>query len=593
MPLVYQGRLQRGHPRGPAAALRLGQRALGAGTAARVDVRLAWDGPEPFTRCAAHLPADFAGYWIDVAAQLDRLDRVIEHVGTLRGGRVALACLTRGREAEVAIDLPGPAPLRLDAEQLDPLRAHLHVERLRVGYTEMVERGADDDRRRLAAGRTRAAWDRLAAMVEGSLGAYATAFIDDPREAPADPRWLDATWLGEAAVVTDPAGEPPPLPADAVALRPLVIDGTPAGLQVTLPLDADRHRFALWRRWLDLIGDPQQVLVRCMGPLDTLRAVLDDFELTHRHPHRPAQSFGLCTVRHPTPLPVEAIEAIVSAPARTEPLIEWDLRWSSLALDDAPGGGAASFYVMRDERERVYDHLQLCVALEDPGSAAFRAARRGLAARFDKSIEQPSAWQYTGPALDSPLGRRYATLAAGIAADAAAVLDGAAPLAGETPTAPGLAGRWIERLAGGDDVDLVALFDAALAAALPGFGHDRRAHLTDRYFAEFSRATPGGHHLVHLRRLHGPPGFRLSVGASLWPLPLADLDPGIGRAAPGYATPLAALVPERATLDWHYTGAPSAARAITDAVQVLRARAAPFFAAAEARLVAWRDEEET
>lgn len=598
MPFVYQGRLHRGRPDGPAAALRLGERALAEATLGRrVDLRLTWDGPEPFAPCAELLPADFAGYWVDIAAAADprRLDALIALAATLGGGRLALACTTRDRENEVALDLPGPAPLHLDAEPLDPLRAHLHVDRLRVAYLEGGERATTPERRRLAAGRTRAAHARLAELVDGALLPYPAVFLDDPRLPPADPRWLDAPPAPERAWFTGPAAVPPPLPAAAVQPKPEIDDGTPWGLTVTLPADAAAHRLALWRRWIGLLDGIDLVLLRCMGPLAAIRAVLDTFDLHHRHPHRPHQTFGICTVHHPAPLPFAAIEALAGSPATNEPLVEWDLRWSALelSLDGATTGAEGSFYVMRHERGQLYDALQLCLDGDDPGAAALRFARRQLAARFGRTLDQPSAWQYVGPALDSPRGRRYAALAAGLADDAAAVVAAAPPIDGDTPRPPGLAGRFVERLTGGGgDVDLVTAFEAALAPRLPGFRHDRRAHLTDRYFVELTRATPGGHHLIQLRRLHAPSGFRVSVGASRHPLPLADLDPGVGRAAPGWATPLAALVPERPSLDWTWTGAASAQRAIEDAAQVLAARAGPFFEAAEARLMRFGEEEE-
>lgn len=597
MPFVYQGRLHRGRADGPAAALRLGERALAeATTARRVDLRLAWDGPDAFARCGELLPADFAGYWLDIAAAADprRLDALLALAATLDGGRLALACTARDSENEVAIDLPGPTPLRLDAEPLDPLRAHLHVDRLRVTYAEGGERPTTPERRRLAAARTRAAYDRVAELVDGALLPYPALYLDDPRLPPADPRWLDEPPAAERAGFTGPAA-PAPLPVDAAQLKPEIHDGTPWGLAVTLPLAASAHRLALWRRFVGLLDGLDLVLLRCMGPLDTIRAVLDALDLHHGHPQRPHQTFGICTVHHPTPLPPAVIEALAGSPATTEPLVEWDVRWSALALalDGSIGGAEGSFYVMRHERGQLYDALQLCLDGDDPGAPAFRSARRQLAARFGKALDPPSAWQYVGPALDTARGRRYAALAAGLAEDAATVVAAAPPIEGDTPRPPGLAGRFVERLTGGGgDIDLAAAFEAALADRLPGFRHDRRAHLTDRYFVELSRATPGGHHLIQLRRLHAPPGFRISVGASRHPLQLADLDPGLGRAAPGYATPLAALLPERPALDWSWTGAASARRAIEDAARVLTARAGPFFEAAERRLVRFGEEEE-
>lgn len=601
MPLVYQGRLNRGRLSGPSPALRAGERALAdATTDRRVDVRLAWDGPEPFARCVELLPDDFDGFWLDIAVEAEprRLDRVLEWARTLRGGRLGLASLAAGRENEVTIDLPGAGPIRLDAERLDPLRAHLHVERLRVTYREGGERAPSSERRALAAGRTRAAYDRLTAFADGALVPYPAVFVDDPRSAPADPRWLDVGYDRDQIWFTGPAPVPPRLPAAQFALKPRVVDDAPFGLTLTLPAEAIEQRAAIWRRWLGLLEQVDLVLLRCTGTLAQMRAVLDAFDLHHRHPHRPHQTFGITTVHTAERVPIETLGALVGSPMINEPLVDWGVRWSNLQLalegsaSEAPRGPTASFYVVRDERDRTYDHLQICLDTEDPRAAVFRFARRQLAARFGRLLEQPSAWQYTGPAVDSPLGRRYTALAEAIAALPASIVAAPTPIEARTPRPPRWIARWIERLTRGEAEPLAAAFEAALSAQMPGFRHDRRAHLTDQYFVSFVRATAGGYHIIHLRRLHAPAGFRISVGVSRVPIQLADLDPGVGRTAPGWATPLGALAPERSLLDWRYTGAPSAARAIDDAVALLAARAAPFFERAEACLCAFAQDEE-
>lgn len=592
MPLVYQGRLLTRRPRGPAAAFAAGEKALAESTHdRRIDLRLAWDAPEPFARCAEVLPADFAGYWIDVAAEVDpaRLGEIAGWAERLRGGRLGLACVVAGREGEVSLRLPGPEPLRLDAERLDPQRRHLYAPRMTVTYTEGGERtGLSVERRALAAARVRAAVEALGLDPPPDRAAL---FVDDPRIPPADPRWL----------AVDPAPLRAPFPAEAgpgevVGLKGAVVDGTPFGLLCEADDPAARAR--LWRRWAGLLDRLDLVLVRCMGRRAEIEALLERLDLHHRHPDQPHQTFGVCTVHHPDPLPPEAIADILRAPQVTEPLVAWGLRWSDLRLRldgplDQAAGPAQSFFVVRTERRRVYDSLHLTLHTEDPRAPSLRAARQALAARFGGRIEQPSAWQYVGPPLDSPRGRRYAALREALAALPARVVAESAPVGGETPARPGRLGRLVERLTDGDDAfDLVAAFERALGDALPGFRHDRRAHLTDRYFVELVRRTPGGVHLVLLRRLHAPPGFRVSLGASLMPVQLADLDPGPDRSAPGLALPLSALVPERADLDWRYAGRASAERAVADAVALLAARGAPFFAAAEAALAAARVDED-
>lgn len=586
MPLVYQGRLLSGRPRNPAAALKAAEAIFARTThGRRLDLRLAWDGPEPFERCAAELPADFAGYWIDVAVEPDphRLGEAVEWARTLRGGRLAVACVVPGRESEAGLTLAGPEALRLDAERLDPHRQHLYRPQMTVRYTEGGERTAPSgERRALAAARVRAA----AEMLGLDAAARQAVFVDDARIPPAASEWM----------AVSPARPGPGVGADdapvetPAALKGAVVDGTPYGLQCEL--DDLAARVAVWRRWSGLLDRVDVLLLRCMGTREAISGVLDRFDLHHTHVSRPHQTFGVYTAHHPVALPIERLSAIARAPQVRHALLEWGLRWSALrlALDgplDQAEGPAHSFFVVRTERSRVYDSLHLTLETEDPGARALRDARRQLAADFGALVEQPSAWQYVGPGLDTARGRRYEALRGGLRALAERAPTEA--IAGETPAPPGWLGRLGERLrrVGADDqapFDLVAGFERALMTALPGFRHDRRAHLTDRYFIAFSRPTAHGLHLILLRRLHDPAGFRISVGVSTVPLQLADLDPGTGRSAPGLAVPLATLAPERAALDWRYTGRPSAERAVADAVAVLAARAGPFFADADAVL---------
>ncbi len=590
MPLVYQGRLLKRRPRTPKAALKAVEAIMGRATHdRRLDLRLTWDAPEPFERCAAELPEDFAGYWLDIAVEPDprRLDELVAWAETLGGGQLTVACTLAGRDAEVSLRLDGPEALRLDAERLDPHRQHLYRPRMTVRYTETGERTAPSaERRACAAARTRAAAEVLGLDAQQRRA----VFVDDPRIPPAAGPWLEV----EPAHFSDGLGPvDTALPTPALdALKGTVVDDTPFGLQCEVPDRAER--IALWRRWSGLLDRIDLVLLRCMGRRDVLAGLLDRFDLHHRHLRQPHQTFGLYTAHHPAPLPSDALAAIVGAPQVNHPLIEWGLRWSSLRLKidgplDQAEGPASSFFVVRTERGRVYDSLHLTLETEDPSGRMLRNARRQLAADFGALVEQPSAWQYVGPALDSPRGRRYAALRDDLAPLVGQITAAPAPIDGETPTPPGWLGRMIERARsiGRDDVgpfDLVAAFERALLEALPGFRHERRAHLTDRYFIPFSRHTAHGVHLILLRRLHRPDGFRISVGVSTVPLQLADLDPGTGRSAPGLAIPLAELVPERAGLDWRYAGHPSAEHAVADAIAVLAARAAPYFAVADAVL---------
>lgn len=590
MPLVYQGRLFKRRLRSPSAALKAAEAIFARTTYdRRLDVRLTWHAPEPFERCAEVLPPDFAGYWLDIAVEPDprRLDEVVGWAESLAGGRLAVACTVSGRDAEVALHLGGAAPLRLDAERLDPHRAHLYRPRPAVTYAETGERsGLSAERRALAAARTRAAADVL-----GLDAAQRRAvFVDDARIPPAAGQWLEVEPAKFGAGLGPVVDTPPTV--DLENLKGAVVDDTPYGLRCDLP---DRAaRVALWRRWSGLLDRIDLVLLRCMGTRQTLQALLERFELDGRQPRRPHQTFGLYTAHHPEALPIDGLTALIGAPQINHPLLDWGLRWSSLRLKldgplDQAEGPASSFLVVRTERERVYDSLHLTLETEDPSGRSLRNARRQLAADFGALVEQPSAWQYVGPALDSPRGRRYEALRGALAPIAERLMASPTAIPGRTPDRPGWLGRLAERARaiGRDEVeplDLVAEFETRLLDALPGFRHERRAHLTDRYFVAFARHTAHGVHLVLLRRLHAPSGFRISIGASTVPLQLADLDPGTGRSAPGLALSLATLAPEREDLDWRYAGRPSAERAVADAVAVLAARAGPWFEAADAVL---------
>lgn len=596
MPLSYQGRLLRGRLSGPRAALAVGGQRLDRYTHAhRIDLRLVWDAPDPIEWCARHLPDGFDGFWLDIAAEADPADweTYLDWAQTLRGGRISLSSIARGRGNEVVLDLPGAAPDRIDAERFDPLRQHLHVHRLGVRYRESGARlGMSPERRRLAAGRVRAAFEQLGGRVDGELPEYDALVMDDPRLEPVDPRLLDAHHTPRGRPIFDPPTSRASVPADAVDVRARITDGAPVELHAWLPEEAHAARGALWQQWLTLVERCDLIIVRCMGTRQALTQLLDRFDLHHRHPHRPHQTFGLHTRHLVDPLPRATIDAIADSPIVNEALVEWGVRWSDIQLrlegrlDQAKVPGR-SFFVVRTERERVYDSLHLVLEVDDPSAPAFRHARRQLSAAFTGAVEQATAWQFVGHHVDTPVGRAHALLAQRLGGALAAVVADRAPVATHAPELPGPLSRlWsrLRRRGPREAVELTAAFEAQLEEALPGFRHDRRAHLTDRYFISFSRRTRHGTHLIELRRLHNPGGFRITIGVSTVPIQVSDLDAGTGRAAPGLAVPLEELVPERAHLDWRYVDQASATAAIADAVALLAARAAPFFDLADRHL---------
>ncbi|MCA9538121.1 MAG: hypothetical protein KC620_04500 [Myxococcales bacterium] len=599
MPLVYQGRMPNVGGSDPLTTLRAGEALFEqTSTHRRVDVRLAWDNPTPLALCAERLPTDFAGYWIDLAARADagRLDEYLRLATTLRGGRLALSCLARRRDFEVAVTLPGPGPDRVDAERLDPLRRQRHVERLVVSASETGERAAFDAARlRHAAARAAAAYGDLTASLS-DLPDFAAWLLDEQQVPPVDPRHLAEPQARRATWWTGPRPAAPMLPAAEVQLRPALLDAAPIGVSVALPTGAQSSALAIWCKWLGLLDTIDLITVRCRGTYAEIESLLHALDLHLRHPNQPYHTFGLTTVDEPEPPAAEQLDALLALPALNEPLLDWDVRWSDLALrlDQTTAGPAplaGSFGFVRTEANRRFDRLQLVLALDDPRSAAFRFARRQLAARFGPTVDRASMWQFEGAPLDSAMGRNYAaltdalwpTIEAGRAIDGPRAARSGPSLAGVV----GSVGRLLRRPRA--EVDLMALFTEALAERLPGFSHDRQAHVTDRYFIEFVRRTRGGQHALRVERLHDPPGFRLEVGVAAMPIPLSDLDVAADRAAPGIVLPLHALVPDGQPLEWHFRGVREAAAAVDDAVALLAARAGPFFEAAESQLLAFHD----
>lgn len=592
MPLVYQGRLERGRL-GVDEALTLGETQLAAVTGRRrLDAWLAWQDPELLAAAAALLPEDFDGFWLDVTARAEPrlLTQYLDWCGTLRGGRLGLHGLGTDRENDVTITLAGPPLLKVDDDALDPRKPHLRSSRCVVGYGE----GGDQTmppppRRGLAAARTRAAYELLSQVVGDPLPGFEAWLLESPQPSPLDPSQVHGVMphvpSGPWVVAT-----PPPLPrvpGDVVLLRAAVVAGAPYGVQVHLPGDAEAQSQRLFRLWVGLLEQLDAVSLRCRGTRAQLEALLDTLDLSH-HGDRPHNAFGVSTLFHAKGLAPDVVRALVTAPAIRDALLDWGLRWSELqfSLDGAevPGDG---FYFVRPERGRTFDNLTLCLDIEDAEQPAFRRARRKLASALSADLGSELAWQFEGPPLVSPRGQRYAALEAGLRRDVEAVCAAPATIATAPPRrAPPLV-QWLRRLRRGRrrlHLDVPALARAALPAALPGFRHDPAAHPTDRYFVALVRATEAGFQYIELRRFHEVPGHRVRIGVSRYRMRLSDLEPGVGQAVPGLAIDLEDLVPERQPLEWRYTSRREAEAAMADTAAVLAARAGPFFELAERRL---------
>jgi len=134
---------------------------------------------------------------------------------------------------------------------------------------------------------------------------------------------------------------------------------------------------------------------------------------------------------------------------------------------------------------------------------------------------------------------------------------------------------------------IVDLLGAAIAEQLPGFRYDRRAHVTDRYYLDFVRRTPGGFHFIQVERRHRPARHRVSLGSSLINIPLSDLTPSAGFSVPGINFDLETLLPDHPG-EWSYATRGGAHRAVADTVAILAARVEPFFERAETHLLAAR-----
>lgn len=587
MPQVFQGRLQRQPPRDPARLVRATEALFEPIThRRRLDAWITWDGPAALRRAAALLPEGFDGFFVDLTARADPalLPTYLGWLEALRGGRLALQCLEPGRSNEVALDLRGRPPLRLDDPRLrvlDPRPGR------QLRYTELSDgAAAPRARRTLAAARVAAAYASLglpAAFDDWAHEVAGAALEDAPLPPPA--QLAPAPWGGPA-----PAGPPDA----AVGLR--LEDGTPFALQLTAasPAKALASVFAHWLGWLEQLD---VVRVRCTGALPELEALLDILDVED-HPDRPRDAFGVATAGLDEGLPASTAISLLSDGTLADQLQDWSLRWSDLRFRlqgalDAPDAPSESAYVVRSERGQVFDTLTVSLPIDDPDDGALRNARRQLAVTLGSEIGQASLWQLEGQPLDTPAGRACAELCARLEAakDTARAEGGAV---GPPPRRAPAALRWLRGVFRGRNarpgVDLVALMQAAMSGVLAGFRHDRAAHVTDRYFIEFVRRTPHGFHSIQLQRLHAPPGHTVNVGVSRVRALMGDLQPAVGRAVPGLAFPLGALVPERAELAWRY-GSPAEARAaVADTVAVLAARAAPFFERAERVLAETKDE---
>ena len=597
MSLSYQGNLRRRTFKNPSAAFRFGEGQFAEHTHyRRVDLRFAWDRPETLDAVAEYVPDDFRGYWFDIAAEATpaAMEEYAHWVAADDGGRVGLVSLELNRGAEVNIELPGPSHQRLDHEKLNPHRPHVHGQHARLQYREHLSlRGNSPARAALAAARTRIAYEEMATFRTDEQTPFEDWIYD--RNPKVDLPDIDDVSVRRAEWFSTPHGLPSPISFDSLSVRPLFEGDCLAGIQVTFPAKHRDVATALWRKWLSLLDQVEVLLRRQIGGRSEIGKTLNRLELNQQHPHQPYHLFGITTVHESEALPLTAIDAMVNAARLTDRLADWDVRWSDLRLRldgelNQPDTPTSSHYVIRTERDRSIDRLLFALPVDDPQDLAFRAARRQLKALFGPEIGQESAWQFDGVPTTTERGARYARLRGALLESLEAAAADLVPLPSSNASPVNRVAEWFATRMRGmreREQSVVELLVNAIAEKLPGFRYNRRAHITDKYYLDFVRRTAAGFHFIQIERRHAPARHRVSLGSSLFNIPLSDLTPSAGFSVPGLNFELEALLPDRPA-EWTYATRGGAHRAVDDTVAILVARVEPFFEQAEAHLMAAR-----
>lgn len=594
MPLTWRGRLS-ARLRIPSDALVVARSRLATvAELSRVDAVLSWRRPPTLERARTFLPPDYPGFFMRLSAQVDDgaledggLDEWEARVRALRGGSIRFSSFDAAGDRLLTIGLPGRPIPGVEDDVLDPYRAHLRDDRIRVTYAETIDRRrGDDDAVAAAAARVREAWHRMAATLSVDGVDYETWLGRQPHREPADPEWLAG--LPDVKVDAPWARAPEPATEDLTGaeLRSTDVARAAFNVHTLLPEGAEATRVSLFRALLGLLPSVDEAEVACVGSVDRLTELMGSMPLGRRADgHR----FGVSTF-HGEPIESETLDALLADPVLSGDLTSWGLRWSPIAWHVPAGDAEGSFYFARSDGRGAYDSLTIRLASDDPEAPLSRHAREALAERLESDIARGALWHAEGQPVDSPRGRQYLALSAALdeARDEAA--ESPEPVDARGPSrAPRLV-RWLKSRATNSVAEATTeRLRAAVMEALPGFRLDRLAHPTQHYFIDFVRQTPGGWHTVQFIRLHPEPGHRIRVAASLFRVDLDDLEPATGRVHHGQVWPLGIQVPERPhPLEWRYATEKESEAAVADSARLLVARALPLFDRAEVALRSFR-----
>ena len=586
MPLIYQGRLKRRTVGSPGAALRFGTKTFdGVTRSNRIDARLAWERPETLGACREFLPNDAKIYWMDIAAHadVDSLAKLADWASSLRCGHISLICLKEDAPTEVRLTLQGNGPERYDDERYEPRFGH-DPDRVTVKSTHLrTPSGMSKEQKRFAASRVRTCFETLTQHIDGDHPQYPDWLRAQDISGSMGTAASDAEQLRTAPLFFGTLAEPSNVLWNDLEVKTSLLEECPVDLAVVMdPENADLAR-VLWTLFAGLMPQIDLIVVRCVDRQDRLMEILDQLDLFHYHPHRNNHLYGISTLHSSAPIDAETITAMLSDDGVTHALSDWDLRWSELVFDltSMPKqdlGPMGSHYVIRSDSNRSTDRLFLNVGLEDPNEPTFRGARRQLAATFGEAIGRESAWEFVGSPTNTPLGRHYRQLNDRLTQALATVMS--TPVDVPPASSTNLL-EFVPFLRGPSDFEgqFMNCLKEAISNALPGFQFDRKAHVTDRYFAEFVRRIAGGYELIEIQRSYQPMGFTARFGVCSFRIPFDDLAPGVECAVPGCLVDLKTLVPER-DVHWTFRSHHGLQRQLADFGTILELRVRPFFDAA-------------
>ncbi len=581
MPIIYQGRLNKKTVARPLNAFRRGQSHLSGLQYTRNDLRACWSGPEHFKAVDDILGHQGASFWIDIAAHadFDTIQQIPAWLGSLNGGQIAVMCLKEGYEAEIKLTLPGQAPERFDHQQYEA-RFQNRAETTTVKSSFLTSpKHMSKQQKAFSVQRVASGFQSLDTLTSGDKLSFEDWISAQYRSGKTD---LSIDFSQEPLAnrnLLDLGIEGPRPPFSHLATKAGFLEETPVDLMITADGDHYAWSQSLWVQLINHLPQVDVVLIRATGTRQEMVEILDQLELYSYHPGKQSHQFGLTTIEMTDGPAPDVLDALLGDRKLMNQMVDWDLRWSGLNLDldgiePQQFAPSQSFYSVRSDSAKSIDRLYLSLDIEDPGTPLFRSARRQLAERFGEMISRESAWEYVGPSLSSPLGKQYNKLHRGLRSAAKSILDTTDPL----PTKP--SSSWLARLPLlnrtmlADDPFVEPVLDA-ITKALPGFQHDRRAHITDQYFVEYVRRIDAGFQVIQIKRQAKPTGFFLRIAVSRYRIPFEDLVAGPNTAVPGCVVDASDLVPERVD-GWTYNGQRQFQDALTDLTEILSLRINSF-----------------